>query len=111
MFQVIDIGALSGGSNTLPPLDCVIANNVANINTTGFKRARAEFEALMLSTSAPQVPAVVATMLFMMGASLTPVLVCMGVAMLGVLSLGLGGREPDEASPPATPAPRTPAAP
>jgi len=52
-------------------------------------RARAEFEALMLSTSAPQVPAVMATMLFMMGASLVPVLVAMGVAMLGVLSLGL----------------------
>lgn len=52
-------------------------------------RARAQLDAIVLSSSAPQVPAVAATMLFMMGASLTPVLVAMGVAMLGVLSLGL----------------------
>lgn len=52
-------------------------------------RARAELEAVLLATSAPQVPAVAATMLLMMGASAVPVLVTMGVAMLGVLSLGL----------------------
>lgn len=51
-------------------------------------RAKAELEAVLLASSAPQVPAVVATMLFMMGAEGLPVAVAMGVAMLGVLSLG-----------------------
>ncbi|MCA9705954.1 MAG: hypothetical protein KDK70_08915 [Myxococcales bacterium] len=70
--------------------------------------ARAQLEALILATSAPQVPAVAATMLFMMGASLTPVLVTMGVAMLGVLSLGLRIRA---STPPSTsPSPRSPGA-
>lgn len=62
-------------------------------------RAKAEFEALMLSSSAPQVPAVAATMLFMMGAELTPVLVAMGVATLGVISLGLWIRGAPAAAP------------
>ncbi|MEM9454457.1 MAG: hypothetical protein AAGF11_09775 [Myxococcota bacterium] len=52
-------------------------------------RAKAQLDAIILASSAPQVPAVAATMLFMMGAALTPVLVAMGTAMLGVLSLGL----------------------
>lgn len=52
-------------------------------------RSKAEFEALMLASSAPQVPAVAATMLYMMGAPLLPVVVSMAIAMLGVLSLGL----------------------
>lgn len=51
-------------------------------------RAKAELEAVLLASSAPQVPAVIATMLFMMGAEVLPVAVAMGVAMLGVLSLG-----------------------
>jgi hypothetical protein len=53
-------------------------------------RAKAEFEALMLASSAPQVPAVAATMLFMLGADVVPVAVAMGVATLGVASLGVG---------------------
>ncbi|MCX4246637.1 hypothetical protein [Paraliomyxa miuraensis] len=58
-------------------------------------RRKADFEALMLASSAPQVPAVAATMLFMLGASPTPVVVSMVLATLGVLSLGVwvGRRE------------------
>jgi hypothetical protein len=51
-------------------------------------RAKAEFEALMLASSAPQVPAVAATMLFMLGADVVPVAVSMATATLGVISLG-----------------------
>jgi hypothetical protein len=51
-------------------------------------RDKAEFEALMLASSAPQVPAVAATMLYMLGAGLEPVIASMGVATLGVVSLG-----------------------
>lgn len=60
-------------------------------------RAKAEFEALMLASSAPQVPAVAATMLYMAGAPWLPVASAMAMATVGVLSLGLrigrGGRE------------------
>lgn len=52
-------------------------------------RAKAEFEALMLSSSAPQVPAVAATMLYMLGADVVPVAVAMVAATLGVVSLGI----------------------
>lgn len=48
----------------------------------------ARLEALILASSAPQLPAVGATVLFMLGAPLLPVIVAMGVATLGVLSLG-----------------------
>jgi len=51
-------------------------------------RAKAELESIILASSAPQVPAVIATLLFMMGAPLLPVAIAMGVATLGVLSLG-----------------------
>lgn len=61
-------------------------------------RARAEFDALMLASSAPQIPAIVATMLYMLGAELQPVVVAMGVATLGVLSLGLAMRGPPSGS-------------
>lgn len=50
-------------------------------------RAKAEFEALMLASSAPQVPAVAATMLYMLGADVVPVAVSMAGATLGVVSL------------------------
>lgn len=62
-------------------------------------RASAQLEAMILATSAPQIPAVAATLLFMMGASLVPVLVAMGVAMLGVLSIGLWLDDPAAAEP------------
>jgi hypothetical protein len=59
-------------------------------------RAKAEFEALMLASSAPQVPAVAATMLYMLGADLVPVVGSMLGATLGVVSLGvwIGRGEP-----------------
>ncbi len=52
-------------------------------------RAKAEFEALMLASSAPQVPAVAATMLFMLGADVVPVVASMIAATLGVVSLAM----------------------
>lgn len=52
-------------------------------------RAKAEFEALMLASSAPQVPAVAATMLYMLGADVVPVAAAMVAATLGVISLGV----------------------
>lgn len=60
--------------------------------------ARAELEALMLASSAPQVPAVAATMLFMLGADVVPVAASMVGATLGVASLALfiGRGVPDE---------------
>ncbi|MCH9682164.1 MAG: hypothetical protein K0V04_12070 [Deltaproteobacteria bacterium] len=58
-------------------------------------RAKAQFEALMLASSAPQVPAVAATVLFMFGASIVPVAVAMVTATAGVLSLALWLRTPD----------------
>lgn len=57
------------------------------------QRAKARFDALILATSAPQLPAILATLLFMMGAPLAPVLVAMTVATLGVVSLGLRMRD------------------
>lgn len=50
--------------------------------------AKAQFEALMLSTSAPQLPAVAGTVCFMLGADLLPVLATIGAATAGVLTLG-----------------------
>ena len=66
-------------------------------------RQRAEFDALMLSTSAPQLPALLGTVMFMLGSKLDPVLVTMAVATVGVISLGLtmGRSDPGE-PPPAT---------
>lgn len=57
-------------------------------------RAKAELEAVLLASSAPQVPAVAATMLYMLGAAIEPVVAAMGAATLGVLSLGLAVRRP-----------------
>lgn len=69
--------------------------------TAAAVRERAEFDALMLSTSAPQIPALLGTIAFMLGSQLTPVLVTMAVATLGVLSLGLTvSATPDAAAPP-----------
>ena len=51
--------------------------------------AAAHFDGLMLSTSAPQIPALLGTVAFMMGAALAPVLVGIAVATVGVLVVGL----------------------
>ena len=50
---------------------------------------KAEFEALMLSTSAPQLPALAATIAFMCGADLLPVLAAIAAGTLGVLVMGV----------------------
>ena len=50
---------------------------------------KAVFESLMLSTSAPQLPALAATIGFMLGSALLPVLVAIAVATAGVLVLGV----------------------
>lgn len=65
-------------------------------------REKAELEALMLASSAPQVPAVAATLLYMLGADVVPVGVAMGGATLGVLSLGLwiGRAQPSDCDDP-----------
>lgn len=55
---------------------------------------RAELEAIILSSTAPQIPALIATFLFMMGAPLLPVAVAMATATAGVLSLALWIRDP-----------------
>jgi hypothetical protein len=49
-------------------------------------RAKAELEASMLASSAPQVPAVAATVLYMLGADLVPVAASMVGSTVGVLS-------------------------
>jgi hypothetical protein len=54
--------------------------------------AAANFDALMLSTSAPQVPALVATLCFMLGAAAAPVLTAIGVGTIGVLVQGIALR-------------------
>jgi hypothetical protein len=51
-------------------------------------RHKAEFEALMLATSAPQLPALAATLAFMCGAELQPVLAAIVAGTLGVLVMG-----------------------
>ncbi len=70
----------------------LVARHLARLpapRRTETERAEAEFDALLLSTSAPQLPAVIATLAFMLGASLLPVVVAMIVATAGVLALGL----------------------
>lgn len=52
-------------------------------------RARASLEAVILASSTTQLPALAATMLYMMGAPLLPTAVSIGVATVGVLSMVL----------------------
>lgn len=54
-------------------------------------RASAELDALLLATSVPQVPAILATMGFTMGASIEPVVAAMAVATVGILVIGAVG--------------------
>jgi hypothetical protein len=56
--------------------------------------AAANFDALMLSTSAPQVPALLATLAFMLGSAAPPVLAAIAVGTAGVLVQGLTLRHP-----------------
>lgn len=50
--------------------------------------AKAHFDALMLSSSCPQIPALVATFGFMLGAELLPVVVAIAISTIGVMTLG-----------------------
>jgi hypothetical protein len=56
--------------------------------------AAVNFDALMLSTSAPQVPALLATLAFMLGSAAPPVLAAIAVGTAGVLVQGLTLRRP-----------------
>jgi hypothetical protein len=70
----------------------LVARDLAKLppeRRTEQERIESEFDALLLSTSAPQLPAVIATLAFMFGSGLAPVAVAMVVATLGVLGLGL----------------------
>ncbi|MBV1862721.1 MAG: hypothetical protein KUG77_30140 [Nannocystaceae bacterium] len=58
---------------------------------TQFFRDKDTFDSLVLFTSLPQVPAILATFCFMFGASLVPVLVNMLAATAGVLAVGMLG--------------------
>lgn len=58
-------------------------------------RDRLSLESVILASSAAQLPALGATLLFMMGAQLLPVAVTMAVATLGVFSLGIWTRDRD----------------
>jgi len=49
------------------------------------RRARAQFESLMIAASVPQIPALLATILAMLGADLTASWAAVGVATCGVL--------------------------
>ncbi len=52
-------------------------------------RDKDTFDSLVLFTSLPQVPAILATFCFMCGAPLVPVLVNMAAATVGVLAVGM----------------------
>lgn len=58
---------------------------------TGDEKAirRAFIDKLMIAASIPQVPAIGATMCFMVGASLEPVLVSMAISTLAIVGLGV----------------------
>ena len=56
------------------------------------RRARVELEALLLATSIPQLPALLATLTFMFGSALLPVLITLAVSTLGVVAMGVGRR-------------------
>lgn len=54
-------------------------------------RDKETLDSIVIFTSLPQVPAIMATFCFMFGAPLTPVIVNMAVATLGVLVVGVYG--------------------
>lgn len=56
---------------------------------TQYFRDKDTFDSLVLFTSLPQIPAILATLCFMVGASLVPVLVNMLAATVGVLAVGI----------------------
>ncbi len=56
---------------------------------TAVAEANAVTDALLLSTSVPQVPAVIATLGALIGSALPPVIAATGVATIGVLVIGV----------------------
>ncbi len=54
-------------------------------------RDKETFDSLVLFTSVPQVPAIIATFGFMFGAPITPVVVNMAAATVGVVLVGVTG--------------------
>ncbi len=56
---------------------------------TQYFRDKDTFDSLVLFTSLPQIPAILATFCYMCGASLLPVLVNMGASTAGVLAVGM----------------------
>lgn len=56
---------------------------------TQYFRDKDTFDSLVLFTSLPQVPAILATFCYMVGASLVPVLANMLASTIGVLAVGL----------------------
>lgn len=62
---------------------------IAPEQRTDGRRATAELEAMLLSTSVPQLPAVISTFAFMAGSHLLPVVAAMVVATAGIMILGL----------------------
>ena len=61
---------------------------LAEADRTRDAEAKAHFDALMLSSSCPQIPALLATFGFMLGAELLPVVIAIAIATAGVLILG-----------------------
>lgn len=62
---------------------------MAAARAAGDDEARAVMDRTFLSMSIPQVPAILATVAFMSGAALTPVLAAMAISTVGVLAQGV----------------------
>ncbi len=54
-------------------------------------RASIEVDALLLATSVPQVPAILATMGFTLGAAIDPIAAAIAIATLGIMVIGFVG--------------------
>lgn len=70
----------------------LVARSLAKLpeaRRTEAERVSCEYDAMLLSTSITQLPAVLATVAFMFGAALPPVATAMAIATVGVIALGL----------------------
>ncbi|MCA9697140.1 MAG: hypothetical protein KC431_06425 [Myxococcales bacterium] len=77
-----------------------IRRDQANAEGTQEDRTRKLKDRLLLLTSVPQVPAILATLCFMAGSELTPVLISMAVSTAFVIAMGFLGEaslRPDQA--------------
>jgi hypothetical protein len=76
----------------------IVARRVARIpeaERTPERVARARLGAFLFAASIPQVPSVIGTVMFTMGASLVPVLVCIGVVTVAVCAQAVMARRDD----------------